>query len=561
MSYIGLSAKNDIRLNATSDLDLTSDSTSIKFGADDDVTLTHVHNTGLTLNSTNKMMFNDASQFIQGSSATVLSLGATDEIDLTATAIDINGTADVSGNATFGANIVKTAGSGTFTIETSGSSSVNLNASSSMKFTVGGSDSHQFVNGSDTVLTIDSSGNVDLAGYINFSGTASSFASISQPRIFRSGSSSGSYPFDAFGHLVLQSRGDGSNRDIVFATGTGGANKSVINSSGNFLVGKTTSATNTVGVEIDGANGVGVFTRDSNAPIEANLKTNDGTIINLRKDGLTVGGIGTKGGDVFIASSTSGHKGLRFANGIIFPVTNSGANSDNETDLGDSGAQFKDFYLSGNITGATQVTQNVNTSSLALAGGTDSNVGANMIVYGGSHSSLAGVVRFRNGSSETARILSGGGITFNGDTATANALDDYEEGVFTPALSINDSTSGITYLSRSAEYVKIGKLVFVNGDIQLSSKGSSSGVVKITSLPFTINDRTAGTTLDGGASLCAFSSGTSGIHTAIGLMGKGGSTEISMYVATSSDSQMNDQLGSSNITDSFSVRFSLTYII
>jgi hypothetical protein len=45
-------------------------------------------------------MFNDASQFIQGSSATVLSLGATDEIDLTATLIDINGNADVSGTVT-----------------------------------------------------------------------------------------------------------------------------------------------------------------------------------------------------------------------------------------------------------------------------------------------------------------------------------------------------------------------------------------------------------------------------------------------------------------------------
>ena len=49
-------------------------------------------------------MFNDASQFIQGSSATVLSLGATDEIALTATAIDVNGTMDVSGNATFASN-------------------------------------------------------------------------------------------------------------------------------------------------------------------------------------------------------------------------------------------------------------------------------------------------------------------------------------------------------------------------------------------------------------------------------------------------------------------------
>jgi hypothetical protein len=42
----------------------------------------------------------DASQFVQGSSATVLSIGATDEIDLTATAIDLNGTLDVSGTLT-----------------------------------------------------------------------------------------------------------------------------------------------------------------------------------------------------------------------------------------------------------------------------------------------------------------------------------------------------------------------------------------------------------------------------------------------------------------------------
>jgi hypothetical protein len=87
------------------DLTFTSDSAVITFGADGDTTLTHTDGSGLTLNSTNKIMFNDASQFIQGSSATVLSLGATDEIDLTATAIDVNGTIDVSGNATLGGTV------------------------------------------------------------------------------------------------------------------------------------------------------------------------------------------------------------------------------------------------------------------------------------------------------------------------------------------------------------------------------------------------------------------------------------------------------------------------
>ena len=85
-----------------------ADEAVIALGDDQDVTLTHVADTGVLLNSTNKIQFNDASQFIHGSSATVLSLGATDEIDLTATAIDINGTADISGNTAVGGTFTST---------------------------------------------------------------------------------------------------------------------------------------------------------------------------------------------------------------------------------------------------------------------------------------------------------------------------------------------------------------------------------------------------------------------------------------------------------------------
>jgi hypothetical protein len=92
------------------DVYLITDSAVLGFGADKDTLLTHTDGTGLTLNSTNKLCFNDASQFVQGSSATVLSIGATDEIDLTATAIDINGTCDVSGTFSLGGtNITTTA--------------------------------------------------------------------------------------------------------------------------------------------------------------------------------------------------------------------------------------------------------------------------------------------------------------------------------------------------------------------------------------------------------------------------------------------------------------------
>ena len=74
-----------------------ADGAVIALGADQDVTLTHVHDTGLLLNSTNKIQFNDASQFIHGSSNAILSLGATDTISLTATDTTISGTLTPTG--------------------------------------------------------------------------------------------------------------------------------------------------------------------------------------------------------------------------------------------------------------------------------------------------------------------------------------------------------------------------------------------------------------------------------------------------------------------------------
>ena len=94
----GLGVAADV--NVGDDLTLRSDSAVLGFGADLDTTLTHTDGSGLTMNSTNKIMFNDASQFIHGSSNAILSLGATDEIDLTATTIDINGAVAMDGALT-----------------------------------------------------------------------------------------------------------------------------------------------------------------------------------------------------------------------------------------------------------------------------------------------------------------------------------------------------------------------------------------------------------------------------------------------------------------------------
>ena len=101
-------------VDISNDLKLSSDSAVLGFGAGNDATLTHTNDVGLTLNSTNKLMFNDASQFVQGSSATVLSIGATDEIDLTATAVDLNGTLNVSGLQTVQTGIVPDASDGAY---------------------------------------------------------------------------------------------------------------------------------------------------------------------------------------------------------------------------------------------------------------------------------------------------------------------------------------------------------------------------------------------------------------------------------------------------------------
>jgi hypothetical protein len=84
------------------------------------------------------------------------------------------------------------------------------------------------------------------------------------------------------------------------------------------------------------------------------------------------------------------------------------------------------------------------------------------------------------------RILSSGGLTFNGDTASANALDDYEEGTWTPVLR-GANTFG-TYETTTAvgTYTKIGNSVTVYLTLILSGSitGGGVGYAQITGLPF-----------------------------------------------------------------------------
>jgi len=74
-----------------------ADASTIKFGADQDVILTHVADTGLLLNAAMKIQFRDAAIHISSTADGDLSIAADDEIDLTSTLIDINGNVEISG--------------------------------------------------------------------------------------------------------------------------------------------------------------------------------------------------------------------------------------------------------------------------------------------------------------------------------------------------------------------------------------------------------------------------------------------------------------------------------
>ena len=77
-----------------------ADASTIKFGADQDVILTHVADTGLLLNAAMKIQFRDAAIHISSTADGDLAIAADDEIDLTSTLIDINGNVEISGTAT-----------------------------------------------------------------------------------------------------------------------------------------------------------------------------------------------------------------------------------------------------------------------------------------------------------------------------------------------------------------------------------------------------------------------------------------------------------------------------
>ena len=188
---------------------------------------------------------------------------------------------------------------------------------------------------------------------------------------------------------------------------------------GHLFISKTSSALATVGSELLNDGRI-VGTADGQDVLLLNRKSSHGDIIDFYKDGSIVGNIGSASvGGLEVTGNNSSKSLILTTN--FFPGDGAGAKNDNSIDLGISDARWKDLYL-------------------------------------------------------------GGGV-YVGGTGSANFLDDYEEGTFTPSFLIGGSTAGISVSNQEGKYTKIGNICHVIVRINLSNKGSNSGAVTV-GLPF-----------------------------------------------------------------------------
>lgn len=125
--------------------------------------------------------------------------------------------------------------------------------------------------------------------------------------------------------------------------------------------------------------------------------------------------------------------------------------------------------------------------------------GSNFIYFGDSGDADIGKIQynhtdndmiFTTNAAENIRLISEGGITFGGETTTAHALDDYEEGTWTPHFA--DAQSGGNYVTAgtagTGSFTKIGNIVHISCPAQnINPSGlTSSNFLYVRNFPFTV---------------------------------------------------------------------------
>jgi hypothetical protein len=170
----------------------------------------------------------------------------------------------------------------------------------------------------------------------------------------------------------------------------------------------------------------------------------------------------------------------------------------------------------------------------------------------------AGAVEIANGN--LVFSTNGTGIDFSasaGGGASSSLLDDYEEGTFTPNL-IGSTSGEATYSFRSGSYTKIGRQVTVNVFIEIATKGSIVGAIRINSLPFTVGDTVANTSGEGSGSVSQFGNLSSAVSF-IGLIALENSVDALFTRILGTSATDSAPLDPAEIGATFNFRASLTY--
>jgi len=201
--------------------------------------------------------------------------------------------------------------------------------------------------------TVGSIGTLNSRLVIGSGDTAVTFANNLSPKSFYPSNTSGTGQDASINLGTTTSRfkdlylSGGLRGDTTFKNNAGTTEYARFDSSGNLLVGTTDT---TLYNNSDGSEGVRIaedhvsIASDARTVFYVNRQTSDGEIINIRKDGTTVGSIGSASGNrIYIGT---GNSTLGFS-----PVVNAvyGYSGDNTVDLGTSATRFKDLYLSGGV--------------------------------------------------------------------------------------------------------------------------------------------------------------------------------------------------------------------
>ena len=263
-----------------------------------------------------------------------------EKLATTSSGIDVTGTATMDG-LTIGSSSIS-AGTGLFQqIQTAGNNMYVGVGSNNSAYVQANGEFRIATGGYQDKVTVTTSGNVGIG--------TSSPASDGKLTIHGTDTDSG----------ILLSRSSGNDVAIhniggTLAFRTGGQSTTLggltdhmrLDASGNLLVGKTSANSNAVGIELH-SNDIIKVTRSGGATGYFNRQTSDGNILELAKDGTTVGSIGIQGTGFYIDGEAE-HAGIRFGGSAVVPRHNN-ADSNNYINLGDSSNRFKDLYLSGGI--------------------------------------------------------------------------------------------------------------------------------------------------------------------------------------------------------------------